>query len=51
MDIFQQNGDPIVLHDSGNGKSTDEVIDISKKIKFDGSGPTGDIYSTIAKGF
>ena len=51
MNIFQQNGASIVLHDNGDGKSTDEVIDISKNIKFDGSGPTDDIHSTVAKGF
>ena len=50
MNIFQQNGDPIVLHDDGNGKSTDDVIAISKGIIFDGSGPTDDIHSTAARG-
>ena len=50
MNIFQQNGDPIVLHDDGNGKSTDDVIAISKDIIFDGSGPTDDIHSTVARG-
>ena len=51
MNIFQQNGAPIVLHDNGDGKSTSEVIALSKGINFDGSGPTDDIYSTVAKGF
>ena len=51
MNIFQQNGAPIVLHDNGDGKSTSEVIALSKDINFDGSGPTDDIYSTVTKGF
>ena len=51
MNIFQQNGDPIVLHDDGDGKSTNDVIALSKGIEFDSSGPTNDIYSTVAKGF
>ena len=51
MNIFPQNGDPIVLHDDGDGKSTNDVIALSKGIEFDSSGPTNEIYSTVAKGF
>ena len=50
MNIFQQNGAPIVLHDNGDGRSTDDVIASSKEIIFDSSGPTDDIHSTVARG-
>ena len=51
INIVQHNGGSIVLHNNGDGKSTDEIIAISKSIKFVGSGPTDDIYSTVSKGF
>ena len=50
MSIYLQKGNPLVLHNNGNGFTTEKVISMSKDIRFDGSGPTEDIHPTVAKG-